>query len=96
MNWLTLVLKWFPIVLSLIKDVQSQLPEAPGSAKKALVVAVINPPPDEKPHVENLIDQIVTTAQSVGLMFKNSPVIVGSLTSQPNLKLSQEMKDKGK
>lgn len=77
MNWLELVLKYFPVVLALVKEVQAQFPHASGSVKQTLVASVIVPAPEDLPTVKKLISVVVGASQAAGLLIKDSPVIGG-------------------
>jgi hypothetical protein len=78
MSWLELILKYFPVVLALIKEVQTQLPHASGTSKQALVAGVISPPEAELPMLNTLISSVVTSSQAAGIMTKDSPVVGGA------------------
>ena len=74
LKWFTLVMKYFPIVFGLIKEVQDTIPHAPGAAKSALVTAVVAPPTEDAAGVQKLINTIVTTNQATGVMVKDQPL----------------------
>ena len=78
MQWLALVLKFFPVVFQLIMQIQSAIPHAPGSAKAALITGILQPTAAELPGVTTLITNVVTASQAAGLMAKDSPVVVGA------------------
>jgi hypothetical protein len=74
MNWLALILKWFPTVLQLVTEVQNAIPTAPGVAKQSFVLAMLQPSAEEKDQVAGLINTTVTNAQVAGIMAKDQPV----------------------
>ena len=53
---------------------QNTIPKAPGVAKQSFVLAMLQPPAEEKDQVASLINTTVTNAQAAGIMAKDQSV----------------------
>ena len=71
MGWLTLILKYLAIALQVIPIIQQAIPTAPGPAKNAVAVALINPAEADKPAVATLVTNLVTAMVAGGAWEKN-------------------------
>ena len=71
MNWLTLILKYLALALQVIPIIQQAIPTAPGTAKNAVAVAMLNPPAAEKDEVSGLVSNVVTALVAGGAWEKN-------------------------
>lgn len=72
MNWLKLILTYFPVVLQMVVAVEAELKTSPGDVKKQLVMSVISgapaaagvtPIPDA--HIDGIAKLVDVTAVAV-------------------------------
>ena len=77
MSWLVLILKYFPVVLSLIAEIQKLFPKTPGVVKRTMLLNIVNPPPQDREAVGKLVDKTVASLQTAKVMTKDSSAVVG-------------------
>jgi hypothetical protein len=75
MAWFAMLLQFFPVVLQIVTSVEVLLKGVPGPAKKAVALAVLNPPAALLPQVGALIDTTVA-ALNKAKAFPPAPVLV--------------------
>lgn len=71
-----LILKYLEMALKIIAVVQTAIPSDPGPVKKAVAVALLDPPEAEKADVGQLVDKLVNASVAVGAWAKDQPPAV--------------------
>jgi uncharacterized membrane protein len=68
-------LKYFKLVFQVISLVQAALPSEPASVKKAVAMVMIDPPVEDVPAVEGLVDKLVKAAKMAGVWVSGQPPV---------------------
>ena len=67
------IMKWAAVVLQVVTTVESVLPSATGTQKKAVTVGILSPPTMEVSSLGNIIDNTVAALNAAGV-FQKKPV----------------------
>ena len=71
-DWLKLVTQFFPTILQVIIAIEAALPGVAGTTKKAVALAVLNPPTAQAADVGTLVDSAVGALNTTGVFAKTA------------------------
>ena len=59
LNWLQLILQYFPMIIKVVAAIQEAIPNSPGEVKKAVAMVALAPSAEQEPAVSALTDKVV-------------------------------------